>query len=365
MHSISRLNPVISAILFITLTTLLPAGCGKEAPDESESILPTDEMSQKAALMKFYEATKGDRWMNNLNWGSDRPLQEWFGIRTTDGHVTEINLQGNHLDGYLPDELFELVYLENLVLDSPKHHNTLDDENKDDWNLIYGDLNELGPKIAQLTNLKQLNFNGLVKMTCGDIPDEIWMPQIENIDISQLPIKGCISPAIGNATNLRQLRIDRNNAKTDLRGTIPTEITKLKKLENLDLSGNRHLTGPIPDDLGNLKSLQILRLGACALTGTIPESIFKLEELYGFNVSDNFLEGGFDLSRLSLFPNLDYCSIGSNNYLQGIGAIPDNIRSISFDKDGTTYHYGFGELKWSHEAYYNTSEMLKERLAEE
>lgn len=82
MHYISRPNPVIPAILFIIFTTLLPAGCGKEDSEGSGSLFPADEVSQKAALMKLYEATNGDSWMNNLNWGSDRPLQEWFGICT-------------------------------------------------------------------------------------------------------------------------------------------------------------------------------------------------------------------------------------------------------------------------------------------
>ena len=364
MHSISRQNPVISAILFITLTTLLPAGCGKEAPDESESILPTDEMSQKAALMKFYEATKGDRWMNKLNWGSDRPLQEWFGIRTTDGHVTEIVLTGNHLEGNLPDELFELVYLERLVLDSPRHHNTYDDSDMENWNLISGDLNELGPKIGNLTNLKELDFNGLVNITCGDIPDEIWMPQIERIVLSQLPIKGCITPAIGNATNLRYLDIGRNNRKTDIHGTIPEEITRLKRLEYLELSFNSHLTGHIPENIGDMTSLKWLRLDMCALTGTIPESIFKLKNIREILLGCNFLEGEFDLSRLTEFPKLYGFDIEGN--MQGIGLVPDFISQVIFNNNGYFYSYCYGELiTCKEQVYFNTPDMVAERLAEE
>lgn len=364
MRFTSRQNIVIAAILFIIITTFLPAGCGQEEPEGSGSGLPIDEVSQKAALMKLYEATNGDSWMNNLNWGSDRPLQEWFGIRTVDGHVTEIVLPGNHLEGTLPDELFELAYLERLVLDSPKHHNTLTDSDTDNWNLIYGDLNELGPKIGKLTNLKEFDFNGLVNITCGDIPDEIWMPQIERIVLSQLPIKGCITPAIGNATNLRYLDIDRNNRKTDIHGTIPAEITKLKHLEELHLWGNPHLTGPIPENIGDMSSLIIISAGMCALSGTIPESLFKLKNLFRFDVACNFLEGEFDLSRLAEFPKLDMFSIDGN--MQGVGNVPDFIRSVTFNNNGYFYFYGYGEL-WSCEeqVYFNTPDMLAERLAEE
>lgn len=363
MHFTSRQNIVIAAILFIIITTFLPAGCGKEEPEGSGSGLPIDEVSQKAALMKLYEATNGDSWMNNLNWGSDRPLQEWFGIRTVDGHVTEIVLPGNHLEGTLPDELFELAYLERLVLDSPRHHNTYDDSSMEDWNLISGDLNELGPKIARLTNLKELNFRGLVNITCGDIPDEIWMSQIEKIDLSQVPIKGCITPAIGNATNLRYLDICRNNRKTDLHGTIPAEITKLKHLEDIQLWGNSHLTGPVPENIGDMTSLNVINVNMCALSGTIPESLFKLKNLVRFDAACNFLEGEFDLNRLNEFPELDMFAIDGN--MQGVGTAPDFIRSVWFNNNGYFYHYSYGKLITCEEqVYFNTPEMLAERLAE-
>ena len=335
---------------------------------EAVTLSVIQTISQRTVLMKLYEATNGDKWMENRNWGSDRPLQEWFGIRTTDGHVTEIELTGNHLEGTLPDELFELVYLERLVLDSPRHHNTYDDSDMENWNLISGDLNELGPKIGKLTNLKELDFNGLVNITCGDIPDEIWMPQIERIVLSQLPIKGCITPAIGNATNLRYLDIDRNNRKTDIHGTIPTEITKLKHLEYLDLMSNRHLTGSLPENIGDMNSLEVLYLSDCALTGTIPESIFNLKKIHSLWLNSNFLKGTFDLSRLTTLPKIMQCLVDYNNYLQGIGDVPNSIELVCFDRDGYNYRYSFGVMTREPQPDYcwqHTDEYLEKRLAEE
>lgn len=320
-------------------------------------------MSQKAILTKFYEAMDGDNWVKNTNWCTGDNLSDWYGVSTKDGnHVTGLNLCGNHLSGRLPDEIYELPYLEVLVLDSPKHHNTLDDENKNDWNLISG---ELSPKIAQLTKLKELNFRGLVGITCGDIPDELWMPQLERIDLCQLSIKGRITPAVGNAVNLKYLDINKNHAKTDLRGTIPDEITRLGKLEYLGLGANEHLTGPIPENIGDMESLKMVRLNMCALTGTIPESIFKLKNLYSFNVHNNFLEGEFDLSRLAAFPNLRYFEIDYNMFLQGVGEVPEFIERVNFNRDNSDICYEYGVLTRNTEpAYYNTPEMLEERLSE-
>lgn len=325
-------------------------------------------MSQKTILTKFYEALNGSNWKENENWCVSDNIKDWYGVVMNDkGHVTGLYLSGNHLEGNLPDELFELVSLEDLILDSPKHHNTLDSEIIDDWNLIYGDLNELGSKIAKLTNLKQLDFNGLVNITCKDIPDEIWMPQMERIVLSQLPIKGRITPAIGNATNLRYLDISRNNRKTDLRGTIPAEITKLKKLKELFLEGNCHLTGPIPENIEDMESLEWLDLYDCALTGTVPESIFKLKNLFSLSINENFLKGEFELNKLSDLPYLRTCRISSNNNLQGIGEVPDFIERVNFDRDGYSYCYEYGVMtrKYPDYCWQHTDEILAERLAEE
>ena len=53
-----------------------------------------DIASDRAALMALYEATDGDNWTNNTNWGSDAPLGTWHGV-TTDyrGRVTRLYLQ--------------------------------------------------------------------------------------------------------------------------------------------------------------------------------------------------------------------------------------------------------------------------------
>ena len=320
-------------------------------------------VSQRSILMKLYEATNGDNWRENDNWGSDRPLNEWFGIKASNGHVWEINLLGNHLDGYLPDEIYDMLFLESLIIGSPKHSNTLDDSNKDDWNIIRG---ELIPKIGQLTHLRTLDFQGLINITGGDIPDELWMPQIEKIDLNKVTIKGRISSAIGNAANLRYLDVSHNWGKTDLRGELPIEIAKLKKLENLYLNGNKHLTGTLPENIGDMESLKEFDMGLCALRGTIPESLFKLKNLRSFHIYSNFLEGEFDLSRLVEIPNMFFFDISSNNHLIGIGKNPENIYFVKFDnQDGMRCAYSYGTLEYAYESIFNTSEMLAERLAEE
>ena len=43
---------------------------------------------QREALLKLYESMNGDNWFDNDNWGTNAPLNTWFGVETEDGDVT-------------------------------------------------------------------------------------------------------------------------------------------------------------------------------------------------------------------------------------------------------------------------------------
>ena len=69
--------------------------------------------TDKAALVALYNATDGANWTTNMNWSSEEPLSSWSGVTTnTDGRVTELDLDGNGLDGTLPAALGDLSELE-------------------------------------------------------------------------------------------------------------------------------------------------------------------------------------------------------------------------------------------------------------
>lgn len=55
---------------------------------------------QRFALMALFEKTDGKHWKNNYNWGSAKPVKEWFGIFLDgDGNVMKIDLRSNFLNG--------------------------------------------------------------------------------------------------------------------------------------------------------------------------------------------------------------------------------------------------------------------------
>ena len=85
---------------------------GSDRPYEIKNVtsveFQTPEQSLAAAreaLIKFYQAMDGDHWANNTNWCSDKPLDEWFGVKTFGyPYVWELNLLNNSLKGELPDK---------------------------------------------------------------------------------------------------------------------------------------------------------------------------------------------------------------------------------------------------------------------
>ena len=96
------------------------AGDGPWSQSAERAPIGIDEAGvrqDRAALMALYNATDGDNWKNKENWNSNKPLDEWYGVRTEQvfarqkGRVTELWLPGNGLRGRIPRQLADLTEL--------------------------------------------------------------------------------------------------------------------------------------------------------------------------------------------------------------------------------------------------------------
>lgn len=224
--------------------------------------------AERNALMAFYNATGGENWTNNTNWGSDKPFGEWYGITTNQiGLVEDINLDNNNLTGNIPESIGDLKQLVSIHLSS---------------NELTGELPE---SIGNLTNLRLLfiydnNLSGCIpKSFCN-------LKKMEYVNLDMNGLSGELPTAIGNLTELRSFCAINNN----FTGSIPESIGDLINLEILYLDSNQ-LTGELPTSIGNLIKLSHFMVGFNNLTGTIPESIKNMNSLTNFYIRSNYFTG--------------------------------------------------------------------------
>lgn len=195
MIPIERAVPTSLPCAAVLVVAVCTGGCD-DAPVEPE------EPSQRDVLNQLHDATSWARWHNRDNWGTDAPLDTWYGVTAdSDGNVIGLALGGNSLAGPIPAEL------------------------------------------GKLDRLRTLDFahNGLE----GPIPPELGsLRNLEHADLSSNGLTGSVPAELGKLGNLRTLRLYDNR----LSGPIPPELGSLPSLDSLVLGWN-WLFGPIPPEL--------------------------------------------------------------------------------------------------------------------
>ncbi|MFN2285900.1 MAG: leucine-rich repeat domain-containing protein, partial [Anaerolineae bacterium] len=112
------------------------------------------------ALVALYTATGGENWYTQTNWLTTTTPCTWYGVTCDTGHVTQVSLLSNNLNGALPPEIGDLTALTRLYL----------------WDNA---VSALPPEIGDLSTLTWLDLESNVLST---LPPEIGnLTAVENL----------------------------------------------------------------------------------------------------------------------------------------------------------------------------------------
>ncbi|XP_018675641.2 receptor protein kinase TMK1-like [Musa acuminata AAA Group] len=125
--------------------------------------------------------------------------------------------------------------------------------------------------------------------------------------------------------SLQVLSVDRNPLNQSTGWTLPSDLANSAQLTNLSLM-ECNLAGPLPDFLGNMRSLNLLKLSYNSLTGEIPASYaaLPLQVLWLNNQKAPGLSGTLDVVASMTFLN-DVLLHGN----QFTGRIPSSIAALT------------------------------------
>ncbi|KAL2251414.1 UNVERIFIED_CONTAM: LRR receptor kinase SERK2 [Sesamum indicum] len=143
--------------------------------------------------------------------------------------------------------------------------------------------------------------------------------QVVNISLQGKGLSGQIPPEIGQLKSLSGLYLHFNK----LHGLVPKELANLTELSDLYLNVN-NLSGDIPPEIGDMSNLQVMQLCYNKLTGNIPTQFGSLKKLNVLALQSNQLTGAIpaSLGGLMMLTRLDL----SYNHL--FGSIPLKLAGL-------------------------------------
>ncbi|KAM7528647.1 hypothetical protein LguiB_032057 [Lonicera macranthoides] len=220
----------------------------------------------------------------------------------------------NNLTGMIPLQLFNISSITSFAV----LLNQLTGELPSNLGLTLPNLQEFyfalnnfsGPFPPSLSNASKLtlfdiawnSFTGPIPMNLGSLHNlekvSLGLNKLGNGKPDDLSFLNSMS----NCTKLTRLFLVNNG----FGGVLPNSIANFsRKLTVLRLDGN-YIIGSIPNEIGNLVSLDIVALNENLLEGTIPESIGKLSKLQGLYLYNNNISGEIpssigNMTRLSVF----------------------------------------------------------------
>ncbi|CAN1812915.1 LRR receptor-like serine/threonine-protein kinase GHR1 [Linum perenne] len=157
------------------------------------------------------------------------------------------------------------------------------------------------------------------------------LTMLVKLSMANNSITGQIPDNIADFKTLEFLDLSNNLFSSSL----PSGMGKLGSLRNLSLAGN-NFSGPLPDSISGLASIQSLDLSRNSLSGSIPVSFTRMDSLVYLDLSSNGfskkIPRGFELkgpllSDLLTLPTLQQLHLSHNSLTGAIEYAPPNSKS--------------------------------------
>ncbi|KAJ6803663.1 putative leucine-rich repeat receptor-like protein kinase isoform X2 [Iris pallida] len=277
--------------------------------------------SQDAAALRSLMS----QWQNvPPSWGksNDDPCgAPWDGVVCNNkSQVIMLKLPTMGIKGTLSGDIGQLTQLESLDLSyNPDLGGPLTP--------TIGGLQQLGTLIlsgcsftgsipTELGNLPQLTFvalnsnkfSGKIPPSIGKLSMLYWLDLADNQISGSLPVSTQNSPGLDSLHNAKHFHFNKNQ----ISGNIPASLFSSRMQLIHVLFDSNKLTGPIPDSVGLLKSLEVLRLDRNSLEGSIPSNISNLTGLNELNLANNQLSG--QMPDLTGMNSLNYLDLSNNTF---------------------------------------------------
>ncbi|KAH7661107.1 Non-specific serine/threonine protein kinase protein [Dioscorea alata] len=147
--------------------------------------------------------------------------------------------------------------------------------------------------ITDSWNEESIDFNGCPSSWNGIVCSG---GNVAGVVLDNLGLLGVADLSVfGNLSMLFKLSMANNS----LSGSLPNNLAEFKSLKFLDISNNM-FSGELPVDIGQLKSLQNLSLARNNFTGSLPDSIGMLASILSLDLSYNHLTGSLPLGLKQL-----------------------------------------------------------------
>ncbi|GLU13916.1 hypothetical protein SLE2022_305210 [Rubroshorea leprosula] len=246
--------------------------------------------------------------------------------------LTILQLSQNSFTGPLPNSLGHLRFLECLHLQGNNMSSKFSNPEKSFLSSL-----TISRSLTRI-DIESNPLNCVLPNSFGNLSTSLKYLYAENCKI-----QGNIPLAIGNMSNLIDLRLGRNDLigpipatigglkqlqgfyfySNKLQGAIPYGLCHLKALSNLILSDNQ-LNGSLPECLANVSSLRALYLDSNKLSSTIPLTFWSLKYILEVSLSSNSFNGALpsDFGNLKVLISMDL----SRNQL--LGNLPTSIGDL-------------------------------------